>query len=408
LEKEVEHLAALVANSEQHLRRSLEHLAVTQRRQIVTILDNVDQREPEFQDQVFLLSEAFAKTWPGTVFVTLRPDTFNRSRRSGTLKAYQPRVFAVAPPRVDRVIQKRLAFAHQQITAHGRLGDQSGALRNTDAIDHYVTILTRSFRRRHELVVLVDNLSGGNVRRALDLLTTFISSPHASPERALKTYLERGGYLIPYHVFLRTIMLGDRRHYDPASSLVANLLDISSDDRREHFLTPIILSLVHRTSEPGVHEGYVPAERIYSFCQELGFTPGQITWQLDRATAADMLEVSPLDGAPEFYRATTIGSYTEQHLLGEYTYINEIVVDTPVVDDIARGVLDDVQATSRQLQRAEGFLTYLDEAWKLLTGHETGFDWTARSRKVRGQMQSVGARLPSQLPGRVVPREVDT
>jgi hypothetical protein len=393
-EKEITYLASLVENREEHLRRSLEFLTATRNRQIVTILDNVDQRdhEPAFQDRIFLLAETLAKTWPGTVFVALRPDTFSRSKRSGTLSAYQPRVFAVSPPRVDQVIEKRLSFARRQIPSASGQSDRAW---NTDAIDDYLEILIRSFRRRDELKELMDNLSGGNIRRALELLTTFISSPHVGAERALATFRRNGGYYIPYHVFLRAVMLGEKRHYDPSSSPVANLLDIGSDDRREHFLLPIIIALLRRTGEPGVQEGFVGVERIYAFCQDLGFTPEQISWQLDRAVAADLVDVSPLEGSPELYRATTIGSYTEQALLGSYTYINEIVVDTPIVDDIIRGSMDDVRSTEKRLQRAENFCEYLDGAWAQLADRETGFDWNGRSAAIRKQISDVEVRLTS-------------
>ncbi len=395
-EKEIEHLAGLLEKREEHLKRSLDHLSEHGKHQVVTILDNVDQRESAFQDRIFVLAETLAKTWPGTVFVALRPDTFNRSKRAGALTAYQPRVFAVAPPRVDDVIQKRLSFGRAQITAHGRLPATHQAVRNTDDLYNYLDILARSFRRRDELKELIDNLSGGNIRRALELLTTYISSPHAGAERALKTYDERGAYFIPYHVFLKAIMLGDRSHYDPSSSLVANLLDISTDDPREHFLLPILLSLLRRTAEPGVHEGYVPVGRVYSFCQDLGFTPVQIAWQLDRAVAANLIEVSPLDGAPELYRSTSIGNYTEQRLLSTFTYIDEIIVDTPVTDDIRRAVLEDVRATDLRLQRARGFCSYLDSAWDQVASRDSGFDWLARSTSLAREMDRIEALLSGQ------------
>ena len=49
------------------------------------------------------MSEGLAQNWPMTVFVSLRPDTFYRSRAEGTLAAYQPRAFTISPPRVNVV-----------------------------------------------------------------------------------------------------------------------------------------------------------------------------------------------------------------------------------------------------------------------------------------------------------------
>lgn len=80
------------------------------KRQIIVFLDNIDQRDADFQEQVFLIGQSLAEAWPATVFLSLRPDTFYRSRNVGSLTAYQPRVFTIAPPDIKQVIDKRLRF----------------------------------------------------------------------------------------------------------------------------------------------------------------------------------------------------------------------------------------------------------------------------------------------------------
>jgi hypothetical protein len=121
VQKEIEHLEALMSSQEAHLRHSLEHIVKARRKLVIFILDNVDQQPEAFQEQVFLIAQAFADTWPASVFLSLRPDTFHRSRRIGALQAYQPRAFTISPPRVDRVIVRRLEYGRRQIKAHGRL-----------------------------------------------------------------------------------------------------------------------------------------------------------------------------------------------------------------------------------------------------------------------------------------------
>ncbi|WP_155058328.1 hypothetical protein [Streptomyces blattellae] len=98
-----------------HPRASLEHLRSSRRRQLVIFLDNIDQRSSEDQEQVFLIANEIAQTWLATVFVTLRPETFYRSSRRGTLSGYQARVFTIAPPRADVIPQRRVDFALGQL-----------------------------------------------------------------------------------------------------------------------------------------------------------------------------------------------------------------------------------------------------------------------------------------------------
>jgi len=388
--KRAEHLAGLMSDREAHLRRSLSYLATEKHRQVVTILDNVDQRPADVQDQVFTIAESLAKSWPGTVFVSLRPDTFNRSKRSGSLAAYQPRVFAVSPPRIDLLLERRIAFAQKQL-AKQALPDGLTALSNAEALRDFLEIIRLSLRRSKALAELIDNLSGQNGRRAVDLLTTLLSSPHTRPAHALRR-ASKGRYNIPLHEFLRALMLGDRERYDPGDSRVPNLLDISTEDGREHFLLPIIISLLRRVAEPGVTEGFVAADRVYNHCQNLGFLPEQVTWQLERGLAADVLEASPLDGSPELFRATSVGAYIEQRLLGNMTYIDEISIDTPIVDDTARAVTRDAMLTSERLIRADRFSRYLDEQWALLAG-EHGFDWQVHSAALKQAIADIEKRL---------------
>lgn len=389
--KRAERLAEVMADRESHLRHWLEYLAEDGTRQIVTILDNVDQRPAAVQDEVFLIAATLAHSWPGTVFIALRPDTFNRSKKSGTLAAYQPRVFAVAPPRIDQVLDKRIRFAQQQITGVSGAADLLN-LGDTKPLSTFLEIIRLSLRRSQALARLVDNLSGQNARRAVEILTAVLSSPHSRPERAV-TVRRPARYSVPFHDFLRAVMLGQSEYFDPASSLVTNLLDISSDDGREHFLLPIIICFLRRAAEPGVNQGFVPAARLYDHCQGLAFRPEQVTWQLERAAAGGLVEVSPLDGAPELYRATAIGAYTEETLLSDFTYLDEISIDTPIVDQIVAAVIGEADVVSARIRRADRFRRYLDDQWTSLSDLESGFDWPAHSRAAREAIDNLEGRI---------------
>jgi hypothetical protein len=364
--KEAEHLDELIASQEGHLRRSIEHIVKGRRQLVVIVFDNVDQRDSSFQEQAFLIAEALADTWQATVFVALRPNTFHWSRQAGTLQAYQPRAFSVSPPRLDRVVAKRLEYAQKLMAEGGRLPTfPAGVTLRTDTLNTYLAILARSFRRNERLMSMLDNLSGGNVRRALEMIATFVRSGHTKPELALKRANEHGGYEIPDHVFLRAILLGDAAHYDASTSLIPNLFDISSPDGREHFLLPVILEWLEREAKGGRTEGFIEADRIYAFAQGLGFRPEQILFALSRAAHSGLVNPLP-PGAkvPERYRTSQFGGFAHRRLLTDYTYLDAVVVDTPVVDEKLRADLEVVWAIRPRLARAKAFLGYLDEQWQ--------------------------------------------
>jgi hypothetical protein len=76
-----------VADSAEHLRRSLEYVRATSQRSPLIVFDNIDQRPTDFQEQIFATAHSVAETWPGTVFVSLRPSTFFTSQAHGPLAA---------------------------------------------------------------------------------------------------------------------------------------------------------------------------------------------------------------------------------------------------------------------------------------------------------------------------------
>ena len=393
--KEAERLDELIASEESHLRRSVEHLVKARKQLVVLVFDNVDQRDAAFQEQVFLLAEGFADTWPATVFLSLRPSTFHWSRRAGTLQAYQPRAFSVSPPRIDRVVIKRLEYAQKLMADAGRLPTfPPGVTLRTESLDAYLGILIRSFRRNEHLMGLLDNLSAGNVRRALELIATFVRSGHTRPELALERVAEHGGFEIPDHIFLRALLLNDAAHYDPASSLLPNLLDISTPDGREHFLLPLILEWLEREAEGSRAEGFVDAERIFAYAQDLAFGPDQVLFALSRASESGLADALPPGAAtPERYRTSQFGAFAHRKLLSDFTYLDAVVIDTPIVDDDVRTVLEVVRAIRPRVERAKSFVAYLDGQWRDGLAGRVGFDWQRLSQRAKRHISSVESRL---------------
>jgi hypothetical protein len=393
--KEAERLEELIASEESHLRRSIEHLVKARKQLVVLVFDNVDQRDGDFQEQVFLIAEALADTWLATVFVALRPNTFHWSRQAGTLQAYQPRAFSVSPPRIDRVVIRRLEYAQKLMAESGRLPTfPAGVTLRTESLDSYLAILIRSFRRNERLMGMLDNLSGGNVRRALELIATFVRSGHTKPELALKRVKEHGGFEIPDHVFLHAVLLGDAAHYDAATSLLPNLLDISTPDGREHFLLPLMLDWLEREAKGSRSDGYIEAERAYAFAQDMGFGPDQILFALTRAAHTGLVNsLPPGSSSPERYRTSQFGAFAHRRLLGNFTYLDAVIVDTPIVNEKLRASLEVVKAVKPRLARAKNFLQYLDEQWQESLAGKVSFDWPALSERARAHMLDIEARL---------------
>jgi hypothetical protein len=388
-------LAKLLEDKEKHLRSSLNHIRATMRKQVVIFLDNIDQWDSEFQERVFLMAETLAQTWPATVFVSLRPDTFYRSRAEGTLAAYQPRAFTIAPPRVDLVLKKRLAFALEQLRDTSRLASfPSGVTITSDSLTAYLEVLLWNFESNERLVSLIDNLSAGNIRRALEFVSRFIGSGHVDTRKILGIYEREGDYTIALHEFLRAIIYGDAEHYDPDVSPIANMFGVSQPDGREHFLLGLLIAHMEAASDRKGTEGFVPTDEVYGFGQKCGFSPDQIAWALNRGVKKGLLERSPRgrgSGTHEHLRITSAGVYTARMLIHMFAYVDAVVVDTPIVDPNYRKLITAVQDVTERLRRADLFRVYLDRQWRTLSNavEDLPFNWEEHSMRLRNDVETV-------------------
>jgi hypothetical protein len=398
-EKEVAFLEQLMSNREEHLRMATELISRRERKQLIIFLDNSDQRSEQDQQATFLIAQEMADQWQGVIYLTLRPETYHASMQRGALTGYHPKAFTVAPPRVDRVIKKRLYFG-LRATAGSVPGIDLSSIAQFDvaSLSTLMKVFLHSLRARNQILTCLENISSGNVRLALELVRGFFGSGHVDTEKILYKVNYEGGYTIPIHEFQRALIYGDNVHYDPSRSPVANLFDISSVDPKEHFLQPLLLGHL-RTPGPDVSaEGFVGSRRVYGYLQALGFTAEQIDVAVSRCFTKRLVEtgarrVPAVLGDIEYsLRLTSVGLYHIRELSSTFTYLDAVVVDTPILDKDKREHIKDAHSLEERLQRAKLFCGYLDQCWETLETKDLPFEWPERSAEVKILMSSIAGR----------------
>ncbi|WP_124820248.1 hypothetical protein [Micromonospora ureilytica] len=394
-QKEVEMLAIRIADTPEHLRSSLKYLAKKKKRSPVFVLDNIDQRSSEFQDEVFLIAQSLADGWPGTVFVTLRPETMYASKNKGSLAAYPLKIFTVSPPRADQVISRRLEWAHEKLldAASGGAFQVQFSI-NAPSMRAVLESIMRAFAENHQLKEILDNLSGGNTRTALEFLNTFIGSGFVSIERVLDVAQRGEVYSVPVHEFLRAIIFGDYNYYVPSASKVCNVLEIYSDDGREHFLMPLILSYVEQSALARDPKSFVEIAGIYKIAQECGYMQEQVGPHVDVALARGLLQAPHPAGAEGPFRITAVGSYMYKSMLTRFVYLDAMIVDTPITDVRYRMRISDVHSILDRVERGRTFREYLDSQWAKLSSVSQGlpFDWATTSERLASDMDDAERR----------------
>jgi len=218
-EKLIQHLENRIANTATHIRQAIRHISRGRKKTVILILDNADQRGLDVQQAAFLIAQNFAREWDAIVFIAVRPQTFHQSRRAGALSAYPPKVFTISPPRPELLIQKRLIFALNM--AEGRLPVErlKGLVLNLKGLTLFLKALLLSLEHNKEILELLSNITGGNMRAVVELITRFISTPNVDSDKIISVMETQGRYFIPLHEFSKAAILGDYAHYNPESAV---------------------------------------------------------------------------------------------------------------------------------------------------------------------------------------------
>lgn len=398
-EKQLNFLEEKLNNKEQHLKKSLEHILNARKKQIVLFIDNADQRNDETQQAAFLISQEISEHWSVTVFVALRPETFHRSMQSGALSGYHPKAFTISPPRIDRVIKKRLEFG-LKITS-GEISLQSLPKEigiRLSQLEILIKVFLDSLSFNKDLMEFIDNITSGNVRLGLDLVKNFFGSGHVDTEKCINIYKDTGSYYIPLHEFIRAIIYGDSIYYNSEVSLITNIFDVANNDPKEHFLLSLIIGYLSSLSSYQ-ESGFVDTLKVYERLQNFGYTPEQIDYAIIKGIRNKLLETSAHIipdlrlGFPELIRATTIGLYYIKRFCSLFSYIDAIIVDTPILCDSFREKILNVSTIQERLERAEIFRNYLNSKWVLLKDKSTFFDWFIVSEKLKSEIEKIKGKL---------------
>lgn len=399
VEKEIEFLSSLIENEAEHLKKSLQYICKNQQKQVIVFIDNCDQRNDIDQQTAFLIAQELASDWPVIVFVCLRPETFHRTKKKeGALSGYHPKAFTISPPRIDDVISKRLFFAQKITRGEIPLSKLNNAT-SFSKLDILIQCFINSLASNKYLFTFFENVSNGNIRKAVELIKKFFGSGHVNTEKIIGLIQETGKYTIPVHEILRSVIYGDNEHYSPVNSEITNLFDVRTNAPKDHFTIPLILGLLQDYSENNRNEGFVSIKDIYSYMQKLGYLPITIDIALNFMYSRELFETSEkgnylnTDKNELMLRATGTGIYHLAHLLNSFTYVDAIIIDVPIFDKETREKISNTFDIKERIQRVTVFATYLDNIWDMENFKNTHFIWKQKSQELRGDIERIKERV---------------
>ncbi|HWK88147.1 MAG TPA: hypothetical protein VNQ34_11660 [Xanthobacteraceae bacterium] len=379
-EKEkIAYLMELMAQQDRHLHAALAHLAHGRSKQIILVIDNADQRNFEIQQDAFLIGQELAATKNMLVFVALRPSTFFLSKNTGALSGYQNKVFTISPPPADEVLIKRISFALRVAEGQSSPERFDGIRLRLVNIVYFLKATLRAIRSNDSIKQFLSNITGGNTRSVIELITGFCGSPNVDSEKIVKIESEEGDYKIPLHEFTKHALLGEYAYFNPLSSFVGcNIFDVSSADFREHFLSSLIIAFLSSNNGVRDNDGFVKGQHIISECSGHGFLAEQTRAALRRLATKRLIETPhahyrevsvPDHELPEqfHFRATSIGIYHIRYWAGTFTFLDAVSIDTPIFDPTSRGDIHLLASSfdiNDRLKRSNIFRGYLKSQWQ--------------------------------------------
>lgn len=402
-EKQLEMLYEKLIVKDEHLKNSISHFSKQSKRQVIICLDNADQRDFDTQQRAFVISQELAKEWDSLVFISVRPQTFFKSKSSGALTAYPHKVFTISPPRIDQVLDKRLQFALEMSQGKIPLEKAEFVRINIDNLSLFIKVLLESLRNNKALGEFIENITGGNVRQALSFITGFIGSPNVEAEKIIHTYEKEGRYLIPVHEFSKQALLGEFSHFDPNTSLAMNMFDVSIADESEHFLVPLIVALLSEKKEIQDRDGFCETHKIIDEMQSLGFISSQTENALRRTTNKKLIETSQrftfeedetglIGEMPTKFRTTSIGQYHLKRWISDFAYLDAMLFDTPIFNpEIVNSMRSSCESFNidERYKRTAVFKEYLLTAWHKLANKPSYFDMNEALKMGASSFESV-------------------
>lgn len=319
---------------------------------LIAVMDNVDRLDLEGQLQAFQLALWFMRLTGCFVILQMRDETYERYKNRPPLDTFRTGVsFHISPPRFVAVVKKRLELAleYLQTEAHGRQSYQiESGLRvsypKSDLETFLHELYVEIFDRKRNISRLLEAMAGHDVRKALEMFVSVITSGHLSPTAITSTVLGGRRAPIAEWTILKILMRTGYRFFSDNSGFLSNIFRFDPEwQKPDNFLLSEALWFLarnrKRTGEIGL-EGYFTCRRIADELQMLGYIPEDVLAALnfllkDKLISADHMNFQEV-AFDDSVQILASGYMHVRILSGRIEYLYGILTTTPILDpDVA-------------------------------------------------------------------------
>ncbi|MEO8558957.1 MAG: hypothetical protein ABI439_07835 [Rhodospirillales bacterium] len=255
---------------------------------LIVVMDNVDRLDLDNQLKAFHLSLWFMERSKAFVILQMRDETYERYKNLPPLDTFRSGIaFHISPPRFTDVVKRRLELAVEYLAERAQERQEyvleSGArvvFPKSDLGEFLRILYTVIFGKRTNIARVLEALAGRDVRRALEMFVSIVTSGHLSTTAI--TSVVKGGGATPIAEFqiIKILMRGDYLHFSDNTTYMTNIFAYENHWKRpDNFLLSEVLFFLSlnrkRTGEIGL-EGYFSVERICTEIERLGYDPNDV------------------------------------------------------------------------------------------------------------------------------------
>ncbi|PCI62154.1 MAG: hypothetical protein COB35_04235 [Gammaproteobacteria bacterium] len=339
---------------------------------VFLVIDNIDQFEDDdTQSEIFSDAIALAGRLNINLIMAMRESTYVEHRSSPTFDAFDFDPIHIEPPEIPSVLSRRFFLTGQMLAnKKGSFTALNGAEFKVDDLSIFIDIVKSSVLGT-EIGERIDVLSNHDVRLALRMTREFLARGYTDPAKALQTFGATRKYTLPKQEAFRSILLGNQSVYSEEYSIIGNPFDSRLGRSNGELLRMFVLNaLVKQGSSNGT--GSIDGPNIRDNLKAIGFSESDTMDVLSDLCEKRFIHTKS-HGKAEInssYFASRLGGHIIRNLLSDFTFIENILMDTFIADktiwgdlkSISQQILDERDVVLRlklRADRCEKFYIYM-------------------------------------------------
>ncbi|GAA0238306.1 P-loop NTPase fold protein [Marinomonas primoryensis] len=351
---------------------------------VFLVIDNIDQFEDdETQSNIFSDAIALAGRLNINLIIAMRESTYVDHRNSPTFDAFDFDPIHIEPPEIPAVLSRRFFLTGQMLSEKkGSFTALNGADFKVDDLSVFIDIVKSSVLGT-EIGDRIDVLSNHDVRLALRMTREFLARGYTDPAKALQTFGSTKKYTLPKQEAFRSILLGNQSVYSEEYSVIGNPFDSRLGRSNGELLRMFVLgALVKHSSNTG--SGSLDGPTIRDNLKAIGFSESDTIDVLSDLCEKRFIHTKSHGRADlsSSYFASRLGGHIIRSLLSDFTFVENILMDTFISDKavwevlklLSQQITDERNVVDRlklRASRCRSFYSYMITQYKPLLEEAT-------------------------------------